>query len=280
MRARILVVACSFLFVAGLATAQTPPERSATVLSGPSPQQVLDSPRAHIGGSVQWVVTYSCVLIEVDKDGRVSASQIAYDWRDISGSASVLIVGPSLEQTRWVGEDAGLKPILKSEPRLLAGRIKSIDATTGPDGKAHLSISVDDVSIAPVPISPKTRISGSYVGALALKQAGQTQTPKTQTEEGAYAPGNGVSWPSVVKETKPIYPDGADQKLQGSVELELVVGDDGKVASAKVTKSLDQGGAFDKAALAAAKAWEFKPGVRDGKPVATKVSLILEFRKK
>ena len=96
---------------------------------------------------------------------------------------------------------------------------------------------------------------------------------------GAYAPGNGVSWPSVLKEVKPKYtPDAMRAKLQGAVELEIVVKEDGTVGDVRVTKSLDRASGLDDAAIAAAKQWLFSPGVKDGKPVATRVGLVLEFR--
>jgi protein TonB len=96
---------------------------------------------------------------------------------------------------------------------------------------------------------------------------------------GAYAPGNGVSWPTVVKEVKPKYtPDAMRAKLQGAVELEIVVLENGTVGDVRVTKSLDRASGLDQAAIDAAKQWIFKPSMLNGKPVASRVGLILEFR--
>jgi protein TonB len=96
---------------------------------------------------------------------------------------------------------------------------------------------------------------------------------------GAYAPGNGVSWPTVLREVKPKYtPDAMRAKLQGAVELEIVVKEDGTVGEVRVTKSLDKASGLDDAAIEAAKKWLFEPGKKDGKPVSTRVGLVLEFR--
>jgi TonB family protein len=97
---------------------------------------------------------------------------------------------------------------------------------------------------------------------------------------GAFAPGNGVSWPVQLKEEKPKYTsDAMRAKIQGQVELEIIVREDGTVGDVRVTKSLDRTYGLDQAAMDAAKKWFFKPGLdRDGKPVATRVTLQLEFR--
>jgi len=97
--------------------------------------------------------------------------------------------------------------------------------------------------------------------------------------DGAYAPGNGVTWPKQTYEEKPKYtPDGMRAKIQGVVELEIVVLENGTVGSVRVTKSLDRASGLDDAAVEAAKKWRFIPGTKDGKPVATKVPMQLEFR--
>jgi protein TonB len=96
---------------------------------------------------------------------------------------------------------------------------------------------------------------------------------------GAYAPGNGVTWPKDTYQEKPKYtPDGMRAKIQGIVELEIVVLENGTVGAVRVTKSLDRASGLDDAAVEAAKHWKFIPGTKDGKPVATKVPMQLEFR--
>lgn len=96
---------------------------------------------------------------------------------------------------------------------------------------------------------------------------------------GAYAPGNGVTSPSVLKEVKPTYTSEAMRaKIQGDVDLEVIVGENGVVTDVRVTKSLDRVYGLDQAAIAAARQWLFRPGQRNGVPVATRVTLQLSFR--
>ena len=99
------------------------------------------------------------------------------------------------------------------------------------------------------------------------------------TGQAALQPGNGVKWPTVVREVQPSYtPAAMRAKIQGSVEMELIVGDDGTVAAAKIIKGLDPEFGLDKAALLAARYWVFTPGTRDGAAVPIRVGLVLEFK--
>ena len=91
-----------------------------------------------------------------------------------------------------------------------------------------------------------------------------------------YKPGDGVTLPEVVKETKPAYTPGAMQRrVQGSVFMDVVMLENGTVGDVTVTKSLDE--ELDAQAVKAAKQWEFKPGSREGKPVAVQVVLEMTF---
>lgn len=73
------------------------------------------------------------------------------------------------------------------------------------------------------------------------------------------------------------YPAEAKREgLEGIVSLELVIGADGIVISARLLEPAGHG--FDEAALAAAKRFVFKPALRDGKPVAAKIRYAYTFR--
>ena len=57
--------------------------------------------------------------------------------------------------------------------------------------------------------------------------------------------------------------------------MECVVGIDGKSSDVKVIRSLDPD--LDRAAVEAAKLWEFQPGTRQGKPVPVIVTVAIGF---
>jgi protein TonB len=93
-----------------------------------------------------------------------------------------------------------------------------------------------------------------------------------------FNPGNGVSFPTVVKEVKPDYtPEAKAARIQGNVLLATVVLADGSVGDVTVSRSLDSTFGLDQQAVKAAKQWVFKPGMKDGKPVAVRVNIELTF---
>lgn len=99
-------------------------------------------------------------------------------------------------------------------------------------------------------------------------------------EKGAEREGTpGLVLPEVAWEEKPKYTSEAMRnKVQGIVGIQVVVGPDGKVVRARVTKSLDKTYGLDDEAMTAAMFWRFKPGTLNGKPVPVLMNITLEFR--
>jgi TonB family protein len=89
-------------------------------------------------------------------------------------------------------------------------------------------------------------------------------------------PGPGVTLPTVVREVHPEYtPEAQAQRIEGTVLLVAVVLTNGAVDSITVDRSLDMG--LDRQAVNALKQWEFKPGEKDGKPVAVRIHVLMNF---
>jgi periplasmic protein TonB len=81
-----------------------------------------------------------------------------------------------------------------------------------------------------------------------------------------YRVGGSVHAPSVIKKVEAGYTNEArSARIEGSVELNLIVADDGHAKNIEVEKSLDPG--LDASAIAAVKQWVFKPGQRNGQSV-------------
>jgi protein TonB len=97
-------------------------------------------------------------------------------------------------------------------------------------------------------------------------------------QEQIFTPGDAVSLPMVVREVKPAYTEAAREAgIQGLVVLSTVVKADGTVGDVKVIESLDPDHGLDNQAVEAMKQWTFKPGTRDGKPVAVRVAVEMRF---
>jgi TonB family protein len=85
-----------------------------------------------------------------------------------------------------------------------------------------------------------------------------------------------VPAPKRTKSVPPHYPPEAQALgMRGIVILELVVGPDGKVVSARVTRSVPP---FDDAALSAAREWEYEVTKVEGKPVSVILTVPIEFK--
>jgi periplasmic protein TonB len=96
-----------------------------------------------------------------------------------------------------------------------------------------------------------------------------------------FKPGDGVSLPIPVRQVKAGYTAAAmEARIEGTVLLDVVVLDDGKVGEVMVTQSLDTEYGLDTQAVEATKQWLFKPGTKDGKPVAVRVAMEMTFRLK
>ena len=109
----------------------------------------------------------------------------------------------------------------------------------------------------------------------AMRVARERAGAKREDEPG---PGDYVyveELPEAITRVPPSYPDAARQeKVQGTVMLQVLVGKDGRVHDAKVVKSI---GPLDDAAIAAARQWVFKPALSKGQPVAVWVAVPMKF---
>lgn len=112
-------------------------------------------------------------------------------------------------------------------------------------------------------VAPIVALSLISPTANAQDTAARTATPAQVSD--AKVAGQDVPVPSRKKYVAPEYPaDAAAQGIRGIVILELLIGEDGRVESARVTRSIS---GLDEAAIAAVKLWEYEPTKLAGKPV-------------
>jgi protein TonB len=82
--------------------------------------------------------------------------------------------------------------------------------------------------------------------------------------------------PRGIKITRPQYPQEAFvKKIEGTVELEIVIDSNGRVVRARVVKSIPL---LDAAAIRTVQEWVFSPAIKNGRPVATVASAPVTFR--
>jgi len=91
-----------------------------------------------------------------------------------------------------------------------------------------------------------------------------------------YKIGNGVTQPSIIYKQEPQYtPEAHDAKIQGTVQLSVVIATTGYAENIRVTKSLDPG--LDEQAMIAVSNWQFRPGKKDGQPVDVYATIEVTF---
>ena len=94
---------------------------------------------------------------------------------------------------------------------------------------------------------------------------------------GVYRIGNGVTAPGVIQKKEPEYSEEARiARLAGTSVLSVVVGEDGTARNFTVTRPVGLG--LDEKAIEAVSAWKFKPGMKEGMPVAVFANIEINFR--
>ena len=87
--------------------------------------------------------------------------------------------------------------------------------------------------------------------------------------------GGQIRPPIRIKEVAPLYPAIAQSaRVQGDVVIEATIDEEGKVADARVVKSVPL---LDQAALDAVRQWEYRPSLLNGVPTAVVTTVTIKF---
>ncbi len=87
--------------------------------------------------------------------------------------------------------------------------------------------------------------------------------------------GGQIKTPVKTKDVQPVYPAVArSARVAGVVTIEATIGPDGKVADAKIVRSIPL---LDQAALDAVRQWEYTPTLLNGVPVPVLVTVTINF---
>ena len=94
----------------------------------------------------------------------------------------------------------------------------------------------------------------------------------------AFRPGNGVTSPIPMTRASPMYTAQAMRaRAQGIITVECVVEPNGECGDVRIVRGFTPPFGLDEQALAAARRWRFRPGMRGGEPVPVLVNLEIEF---
>ena len=121
----------------------------------------------------------------------------------------------------------------------------------------------------------------SFLLVTLLAAAGHPEGAKDKKEqeddgEPVYVLTNDITPPRVTKQVNPQYSPGSRGiRIKGSVMVETIVTDFTGDAAKGALRGLDKD--IDEAVVAAVKQWLFAPGRKDGKAVAVRVQIEIEF---
>ena len=95
-------------------------------------------------------------------------------------------------------------------------------------------------------------------------------------ENGVYRVGRGVSPPRVLSQTNPEFSEEARKaKFQGTVVVWTVVDKKGVPTNIRISNPVGCG--LDVKAVQSVQGWRFKPGEKDGEPVAVAIAVEVDF---
>ena len=110
--------------------------------------------------------------------------------------------------------------------------------------------------------------------AEAAKKAKAAAARREQLAKAVHVGGQ-VRPPVKIKDVAPVYPAIAQSaRVQGDVVIEATIDEQGKVADAKVVKSVPM---LDQAALDAVQQWQYQPSLRNGVPTAVVMTVTVKF---
>jgi TonB family protein len=152
----------------------------------------------------------------------------------------------------------------------------------------ELSNAPVDASLFEIPKEYSAAPADDLIRGMALNGASQAvpdqakpgpQSPMTTAPAaagGVYKVGVGVSAPVVIYKKDPEYSEEARKGLLwGTVVLQIVVGPDGLPHNIRVVRPLGMG--LDEKAVETVSVWRFRPGVRQGNPVAVLATIEVNF---
>jgi TonB family protein len=224
-----------------------------------------------------------CAVLWFHPAARIIAQRVSLAREIVVDEASILLTRDRRAYAEALLAFSNPQPGAPTTRFLRRGVETHLPGVTPLIGRRHLSQRIS--LIAEEEVMSRGRMSASVAIALIISATATSSAISAFPMTGApvearqvFRPSDGVTLPAVVHEVKPKYTAAAmERKIQGSVWLEAVVLETGNVGDVIVSRSLDAEYGLDQEAIAATKQWKFKPGMKDGEPVAVWVTIELTF---
>ncbi len=126
---------------------------------------------------------------------------------------------------------------------------------------------------AVLPVEPPVVVPGTTVNDEPLANIVSTPTPLPKLEIRI---SQGVKEANIVHQVAPVYPPGAlARRIEGAVNLEVSIAEDGTIAAVKVLRGQ---ALLAEAAVAAVRQWRYTPPLLNGKPIAVQKEITVDFK--
>ncbi|HEY1496271.1 MAG TPA: energy transducer TonB [Candidatus Solibacter sp.] len=223
---------------------------------------------------------------ELQKSGLDPTAMMTKSLATIPGMADKL-----RDAVRELTKNSG-KAMLRMQTAVYMPQMAAISGGSADQPFTEFSMELAEFSGAPLPDS-RFEVPVDYQSAPVEELIGQlfpapklpvpsgapkaARVPPPPLPPGVVRVGNGVTAPSVIYKVDPSYTEEARAaKVQGTVVLNVVVGADGSAQQVSVLRSLDPG--LDQKAVETVGTWKFRPGMKDGQPVAVMAQIEVNFR--
>lgn len=116
-----------------------------------------------------------------------------------------------------------------------------------------------------------------FLAGLALAQSAPPPGAVPTCEGKPSDPASCITPPRATYSPNPTYDEASrDAKIEGTVEVSIIVTSDGQVKHPEIVKSLSEG--LDKRAIEAVSQWKFVPATKGGKPIAIQIVVDCTFK--
>jgi TonB family protein len=195
----------------------------------------------------------------------------------VTGPATTDFRTDSLQESKNAARQEK-KAVVTKQPEIASSRRPAIPnlkmGTPNAPIQNHANVGEGSAPIAE--IASTEAVGGSSPAGL-LTSAGRTSNPPAPPSALApVAAVKTVTDPKLISSTRLTYPATAKQSnVQGTVTVSANIGEDGKVVSAK---ALSGPLLLREAAVDSVKQWKYSPGLIDGKPAPSHVTVNVDFR--